>query len=1226
DQKHENTTHEQANIITQDDSDTEKKTPRTNSGSDLKEPAQQLSRQIPFLEQHSIDKIKFYNGSRLSISKAKKVYLTKDSAGIAKSFKEEFENQGINAELIEFSSTKIPELRDAAGIVVIPEISEINDSTQTADFLKYSFKLVKKNAPYLTESASQKSAFFATVSFLGGGFGFDNKEIIDPVQGGLAGLAKTAGLEWKDILCKALDMPCSVKEVIENAEDAITLMMTHGSVEIGISNGLCNIPKLKTEGIPVFKESDLTNKAIAKDDLFVITGGAKGVTAECAIEIAKSFSPKIMLIGRSENPTIEPDWAKGISSESDIKKAILKNQFANQTPKPVELEKSYRQLMSNREIKETIQQIENSGSTIEYFSCDIQKKDQISEIFNTIRKKYGDITGIIHGAGILEDKLIIEKNYDKFCTVFDTKVSGLNSLVHASENDNLKYFIGFSSVAARTGNIGQSDYSMANEVLNKTLQKLSFKNPECKYLSMNWGPWDGGMVNQSLKKEFQKRKVDLINKKAGAYQLIAEMSRENQTDIEIVIGGGLFGKEEKQKTSLTKAFNYNLNSFSAPVLQSHKINNNMVVPFAVHMELLAHAAEKNNPGLSFAGIDQMRLLKGISFPEGSTGGSIEISAKTGKCKKAEQGFETETNIFSEDNTDKTFLNSAGIALLKESLPNPPVLSASSSLDLVPYSLSVDEIYESVLFHGKDLHAIKSITGCSIKGIEITASQAPSPDTWFKSPPLRDWIFDPMLLDAAFQAAILWTYENKKQVCLPSYITNFRLYNSFKKPEGDVRIRFTVNETSKHKIRGYFTFLDINNKILASITGFEAINDPSLINKFKKTKELISKEKILAFAEGNPSEAFGDKYKVFDNERQMARLPRPPYFFMDRVTKIDHTQWEMKSGGWIEAEFDVPANGWYFNSNHSDSIPFCILLEIALQPCGWLAAWAGSALKSNNRLYFRNLGGKAQFFKNINRKIGTIMMRSRITDVSQAGGMIIQDYDIEVLKNDELLYKGSTNFGFFSSQSLSNQIGLKNNKFHTYEIDASLLDTSKEIIFQDNAPLTPEDLNIDENQGMPSTALRMIDRIEQFSLKGGLYNKGYIKATKLVNPDEWFFNAHFYQDPVCPGSLGIESFLQLLRFYSLQKWQYSPKDFKINETLNTIHEWKYRGQIIPSNKKIEICAHIKDIINGDQPQIIADGALSVDGICIYEMIDFNVTLADNGNSKLIKKTKQEKAER
>ncbi len=254
-------------------------------------------------------------------------------------------------------------------------------------------------------------------------------------------------------------------------------------------------------------------------------------------------------------------------------------------------------------------------------------------------------------------------------------------------------------------------------------------------------------------------------------------------------------------------------------------------------------------------------------------------------------------------------------------------------------------------------------------------------------------------------------------------------------------------------------------------------------------------------------------------------------------------------------------------------------------------------------------------------MGTIKMRSRLTDVSKAGGMIIQDFDIEVLKNNKIIYKGTTNFGFFSGQSLSKQIGLTYNKFQTYECDNDLLDTSKQVIFENNAPLTPADKNLDENKGMPSTALCMIDKIEQFSFKGGLYNKGYIKGIKQVNPDEWFFNAHFYQDPVCPGSLGVESFLQLLKFYSLQKWQFDPDDFRVQETLNTTHEWKYRGQIIPSNKQIEVCAHIKDIVDGDQPQIIADGALSVDGTCIYEMQDFAINLVKNDVSSLLEKTNE-----
>ena len=235
-----------------------------------------------------------------------------------------------------------------------------------------------------------------------------------------------------------------------------------------------------------------------------------------------------------------------------------------------------------------------------------------------------------------------------------------------------------------------------------------------------------------------------------------------------------------------------------------------------------------------------------------------------------------------------------------------------------------------------------------------------------------------MLDAAFQAAILWSHERMGQVCLPSFIANLRLYSSFEKLKGNIRILFTVNEESKIKIKGYFTFLNEKNIVIASITGFEAITDPSLNEKFKNNP-LFSKESILAFAQGNPSEAFGEKYKIFDKKRQIARLPRPPYFFMDRVLKADHPQWEMKPGGWIETQYDIPKNEWYFSANRTDTIPFCILLEIALQPCGWLAAYAGSALESDERLHFRNLGGKATLIQPLSKNCGTITIRNRMTD-------------------------------------------------------------------------------------------------------------------------------------------------------------------------------------------------------------------------------------------------------
>ena len=139
-------------------------------------------------------------------------------------------------------------------------------------------------------------------------------------------------------------------------------------------------------------------------------------------------------------------------------------------------------------------------------------------------------------------------------------------------------------------------------------------------------------------------------------------------------------------------------------------------------------------------------------------------------------------------------------------------------------------------------------------------------------------------------------------------------------------------------------------------------------------------------------------------------------------------------------------------------------------------------------------------------------------------------------------------------------------------------------------------------------MRMIDKVEFLNFNAGLYKKGYVKAIKMVDPLEWFFNAHFYQDPVCPGSLGVESFLQMIRFFLLKKFNINPEEYVPLMLPDQTHEWIYRGQIIPSNNKIEIHAHIKNIIKGNDDNgysVAADGALIVDGICIYEMTNFSV---------------------
>jgi len=361
--------------------------------------------------------------------------------------------------------------------------------------------------------------------------------------------------------------------------------------------------------------------------------------------------------------------------------------------------------------------------------------------------------------------------------------------------------------------------------------------------------------------------------------------------------------------------------------------------------------------------------------------------------------------------------------------------------------------------------------------------------------------------------------------------------------------------------------------------------------------------------GKPSLAFGEPYKIFDDQRFIARLPGPPYLFMDRIVSIEPDPWRLQPGGWVEAEYDVSPDDWYFGADRSGTMPVCVLLEIPLQTCGWLAAYAGSALGSEKNLKFRNLSGEAVIGRSVFPEHQTLTTRARITNVSKAADMIIEYFDFQVLCKNDLVYEGYTYFGFFTEQALEQQVGLRDLENTIYKPGTREIASGTSFTFEDIPPLTPGDENSIQGTGLthPAKALRMVDRITTYVPDGGPSGLGYILGSKTVDPDEWFFKAHFFQDPVCPGSLGIESLLQLIRFAAIQRWPALIKSHCLELVPGKQHTWSYRGQVIPANQEIEIEACITEVQHAPVPIIMADGFLKVDGLYIYDMRNFGFRL-------------------
>ncbi len=376
--------------------------------------------------------------------------------------------------------------------------------------------------------------------------------------------------------------------------------------------------------------------------------------------------------------------------------------------------------------------------------------------------------------------------------------------------------------------------------------------------------------------------------------------------------------------------------------------------------------------------------------------------------------------------------------------------------------------------------------------------------------------------------------------------------------------------------------------------------------------LYDNDRILAFAVGKPSEAFGEPYCVFDADRRIARLPGPPFKFLDRITAIHADAWELAPGGWIEAQYDVPEDAWYFRANRQRAMPFAVVLEIALQPCGWLAAYLGSALRSRDDLSFRNLGGTATLYEEVFNDAGTLTVRVRITKVSEAAGMIVQSFDMQVWRAGRIVYDGDTQFGFFSSAALARQVGIRDASDRRWVPPADEVGRARRFALDTSAPVTPDDPDgraPDNGLVLPAHALRMVDEIELFVPNGGPNGLGFIRGVKQVDPHEWFFAAHFYQDPVCPGSLGLESFLQLLKLAALDRWgervQHTHRFEPI--ALGHTHTWIYRGQIVPRHRRVEVEVVVTGVEEGPTPMITGDGFLSVDGTPIYEVQAFGMRL-------------------
>ncbi|GAB3029377.1 beta-ketoacyl synthase N-terminal-like domain-containing protein [Mycobacterium bourgelatii] len=355
--------------------------------------------------------------------------------------------------------------------------------------------------------------------------------------------------------------------------------------------------------------------------------------------------------------------------------------------------------------------------------------------------------------------------------------------------------------------------------------------------------------------------------------------------------------------------------------------------------------------------------------------------------------------------------------------------------------------------------------------------------------------------------------------------------------------------------------------------------------------------LLSSAIGRQSEAFGPLYQQFDTHRRMPRLPGPPYHFVSRVTELVGDIGVVQSGAEMVVEYDVPSDAWFFGANGTATMPNAVLMEVALQPCGFLANYIGCPLSYGEDVYFRNLDGTGQQHRLITPSTGTLRTRVRTKNVAKAAGVTIVSFSGEIHAENELVYTFETVFGYFGREALQRQVGLpvtdEQRRLLEMPCDGQVVDLR-------NGPLE----FFGPGARLAESELLMIDRVTGRWPTAGTAGLGRWRAVKDIDPAAWFFKAHFYQDPVQPGSLGIEMLLQLLQFAMLDLGlgkEAGPLARFEPVALREAITWKYRGQVVPTNKQITSELEITGIAHdNDGILAVADAFLWVDGKRIYSV--------------------------
>jgi len=682
-----------------------------------------------------------------------------------------------------------------------------------------------------------------------GGF-FSRKSAADSgllLQGGTVGLLKSLLEERPGLRVKAVDLDPGqpAKDLAGCLIDELAL--AGGRQEVGYPEGVRTVFRT----IPRELKKTGTSPDTLRNSVVLATGGAKGVTAELLRELALPGNT-LVLTGRSPLPDSEPEAVAPMTTP-----ALLRDHFISEVRNgrlnltPAQIGRKIREILSCREMRSNITDFETRGATVEYHAVDAADDAAMHRLLDDIYQRHGKISGVVHGAGIIEDRFLADKTGESWSRVVETKVMGLLILQKYLRRESLEFFTVLSSVAGRYGNSGQSDYATANELMNRLCCQLYRAwGEKVRFRAFCWGPWDAttfgaGMVTPETEAKFAEKGVRLVSTHAGRALFRDELVHGTGDPVEIVCGEGpweeveaIRGKIQKKPApetdnrpgplidnaavtaapdgTYTVAFSLGNNH---AYLQEHYIDEVPVLPAAAALEIMAEAAAHIWPDQFVVEARDCRLLNGIQVKEQTVNlGVVLVPEPCGS------GVQVHATLVSKQ------IRGIGPAHYRCVLHLDRQIPKGFQRDTVSHDekkLSVEKAYNEWLFHGPRFQVIRKIHGLSEKGARVSLRSS-LPEQWVLNAGngRNRWVFDPAVVDAAAQTALLWTRSFCGESALPAGYGRVVRYCEDLPETVYMQFEKTADDAF-HSVIANVYFSDENNHVVLLIEDMECISSAAL---------------------------------------------------------------------------------------------------------------------------------------------------------------------------------------------------------------------------------------------------------------------------------------------------------------------------------------------------------------------------------------------------------------